>query len=527
VPDRLTPTPLQPHALGTTRPGVLVVKLFALALLVGLAVSVTPSLAGQRSYVGIAVLWIVVGLIAGLYAGRRLVPGKYIAPGALLLLAFVVFPIVFLATLSFSNFGDGHRTSKADAVASIVAQSVQPLPDSKRYNLSVGTRGTLSDGPFVFFLVDPATGQIQRGDGTGVTDVPVADVTLKAARVSAATGYTILTPVQINAAKAIQTLAVPVEGGGIRALGVRQAFLGAPTLVYDAGKDTLTSAATKEVFRAGLVGGDSYFLKADGSRAFDQGWKEGVGLRNYVRVLTDPVIRTSFVGIFIWTIAFATLSVVTTFILGLALAVVFNDDRIRGRKIYRSLLLLPYAVPGFISLLVWRSFWNKDFGLINQLTGLSVDWFGDPNLARIAIIITNLWLGFPYMFVICTGALQAVPSDLREAASIDGASAFMAFRKVIFPILLVAVAPILVASFAFNFNNFNAIRLLTNGAPFSASNPDAGSTDILISYVFRLAFGGQGAQIGFAAAASVLLFVLTGLIAALQFTRTRALEDVN
>ena len=116
---------------------------------------------------------------------------------------------------------------------------------------------------------------------------------------------------------------------------------------------------------------------------------------------------------------------------------------------------------------------------------------------------------------------------MTSAALVDGASGFAGFRRVTFPLLLVAVAPLLVSSFAFNFNNFNAIYLLTGGGPFSPENPTAGGTDILISYVLRLAFGAGGAQIGFASAVSVVLFVLTGIIAALQFRATKVLEDVN
>ena len=116
-----------------------------------------------------------------------------------------------------------------------------------------------------------------------------------------------------------------------------------------------------------------------------------------------------------------------------------------------------------------------------------------PGAAKVAVLLTNLWMGFPYMFLVCTGALQAIPEDLTEAAKIDGASGFAGFRRITFPLLLVTVAPLLVATFAFNFNNFNAIYLLTEGGPFSPDNPNAGGTDILISYTIRLAFGAGGA----------------------------------
>ena len=178
-------------------------------------------------------------------------------------------------------------------------------------------------------------------------------------------------------------------------------------------------------------------------------------------------------------------------------------------------------------ILIWSSFWNRDFGLINDLTGLDVNWLGNATTAKIAVLITNLWLGFPYMFIVATGALQAIPADLKEAATMDGASGFFSLRKITLPLVLVTTAPLLVATFAFNFNNYNIIYLLTEGGPFTPDNPQAGGTDILISYTIRLAFGPNGAQFGFASSIAILLFVLTGVIAAIQFRFTRALEDVH
>jgi arabinogalactan oligomer/maltooligosaccharide transport system permease protein len=189
-------------------------------------------------------------------------------------------------------------------------------------------------------------------------------------------------------------------------------------------------------------------------------------------------------------------------------------------------LLLPYAIPGFISILVWSGFYNQEFGLINTLTGLDVNWLGDPFWAKVALLLLNTWLGFPYMFLVATGALQAIPADLKEAATIDGAGGLAGFRRITFPLLLVAVAPILVATFAFNFNNYNVIELLTHGGPFTPDNPNAGATDILISYTVRLAFGAGGAQFGFASAIATLLFVITGVMAAAQFRTIRRLEEV-
>jgi arabinogalactan oligomer/maltooligosaccharide transport system permease protein len=130
------------------------------------------------------------------------------------------------------------------------------------------------------------------------------------------------------------------------------------------------------------------------------------------------------------------------------------------------------------------------------------------------------------MFLVTTGALQAIPRELTEATSVDGASPWQSFRAVTLPLLLVALSPLLIASFAFNFNNFNAIHLTTEGAPFPAENPTNGATDLLITYTYRLAFGGQGAEFGFAAAISLFIFAIVALVSAVSFRRTRQQEEV-
>ncbi|MEO7449112.1 MAG: ABC transporter permease subunit, partial [Humibacillus sp.] len=249
--------------------------------------------------------------------------------------------------------------------------------------------------------------------------------------------------------------------------------------------------------------------------------------KNFQTILTDPTIRSGFLKIFAWNIVFAGLSVITTFILGMLLALLFNDDKLKGKGVYRALLVLPYAIPGFVTSLLWASMFNQDFGLVNSLTHLDVDWLGNPWAAKAAILITNLWLGFPYMFLICTGALQSIPSDVREAAKIDGASPARTLRSIIMPLLLVAVGPLMIASFAFNFNNFGLIFLLTGGGPFESENTSIGSTDLLITYAFRLAFSGVTPDYGLAAAVSILIFIIVAAMSYAGFTRTKALEEVN
>jgi arabinogalactan oligomer/maltooligosaccharide transport system permease protein len=136
-------------------------------------------------------------------------------------------------------------------------------------------------------------------------------------------------------------------------------------------------------------------------------------------------------------------------------------------------------------------------------------------------------MGFPYMFVVCTGALQSIPGEVREAARIDGSSGLNTTFRITMPLLLISVAPLLVASFAFNFNNFNAIQLLTQGGPALSGQFTRGGTDILISMIYKQAFGGSGTDFGFASAMSVLLFILTGVLAASQFRITKRLENLT
>jgi arabinogalactan oligomer/maltooligosaccharide transport system permease protein len=231
-----------------------------------------------------------------------------------------------------------------------------------------------------------------------------------------------------------------------------------------------------------------------------------------------------------WTVAFAFLSVATTFLLGLALALVFNSPRLRGQKFYRVLLILPYAFPGFMSALLWRAMLNTQFGVVNQtlLGGADIMWLQDPWLAKLSVLFVNLWLGYPYMFLVCTGALQAIPSDMMESARVDGASPWRQFRSITLPLLFIAVAPLLISSFAFNFNNFNLIFMLTGGGPTHGTDMTRpGGTDILISMVYRVAGVDNGnPDYGLATALSIIIFILVGAIAAFSFRQTRKLEEM-
>jgi arabinogalactan oligomer/maltooligosaccharide transport system permease protein len=226
--------------------------------------------------------------------------------------------------------------------------------------------------------------------------------------------------------------------------------------------------------------------------------------------------------------------VVSTFVLGLALSLLFNDDRLRGKKIYRSIMILPYAFPGFLSAYVWKGMFDQKFGFINYnllhaKPGTGIPWLAEEGAAKWAILLCNLWLGFPYMFLITTGALQAIPGELTESATIDGATSWQQLRLIKLPLLLVSLAPLLISSFAFNFNNFTIIYLITGGGPSGdpSLGVDVGGTDILISFVYKIAFSSnQGADYGLASAFSILIFFIVGGLSMIGFRRTKFLEEV-
>jgi|HigsolmetaAR206D_1030411.scaffolds.fasta_scaffold02518_1 arabinogalactan oligomer/maltooligosaccharide transport system permease protein len=516
--------PVRPHRPAVTATA-LAVRAVLLGLIVGIAVWAAFPLVDAEAWVGLALLVAATAGLCHLYLTRRHVPAKYLVPGTLFLLAFQVFPVLYTVGTAFTNFGDGHRGSKHDAIVAIQTASVTQVPGSPEYALAVATTGDPATGPLVFLLTDPATGAVSAGDATGLRRLPPEEVTVGPdGRVTAAEGYTLLTVGQAGArSEEITNLAVPTAEGAIRSAGLSRAYEGRALRTYDADCDCIRDATTGKMWTADPELGA--FVAADGER-LAQGWKVGVGFQNLTRVVTDPNISGPFLRTLVWNLCFAAGSAGGTFVLGLLCALVLHSPRMRGRTLYRVLLILPYAMPSFAMLLVWRDMFNTDFGLINNLLGIHVDWFGGAWSARAAVLVVQLWLGFPYMFLVATGALQAIPAQLTEAAAVDGASPWQAFRRITLPLLLVALSPLLIASFAFNFNNFNAIYLTTDGAPFPADNPTVGATDLLITYTYRLAFGGQGAQYGFAAAISIFIFTLVALISAVTFRRTRQQEEV-
>jgi arabinogalactan oligomer/maltooligosaccharide transport system permease protein len=443
------------------------------------------------------------------------------------LLVFQVYVVAYTGYVAFTNYGDGHNSTKDQAIEALLIQTERRVEGSAAYDLTVIEQ----DGALGFAIVN-TDGDVEAGTAEEPLSVR-DDAVVTDGRATEVPGATVVDRQTVIARQGeVTTLRVPFsddpEDGSIRTQDARTGYVYTSTLEYDEAADTMTDTVTGTVYSTNDRG---QFVAEDGT-ALPVGWRVAVGFENFTTAFGDSRYAVPFVKILTWTFAFALLSVASTFLLGLFLAIVFNDVRLRGRKIYRTLLILPYAIPGFLAALLWSGMLNRRFGFINEvlLNGAQIGWLTDPWLAKLSVLGVNLWLGFPYMFLICTGALQSLPGDVMEAAKIDGAGRLRTLRSVTMPLLLVSTAPLLISSFAFNFNNFTLIYMLTGGGPrFADASVPLGHTDILISMVYSVSGidGSAPKNYGLASALSIVIFLIVATISALAFRRTRSLEEIN
>ncbi|MFK0291066.1 carbohydrate ABC transporter permease [Streptomyces sp. NPDC090442] len=229
------------------------------------------------------------------------------------------------------------------------------------------------------------------------------------------------------------------------------------------------------------------------------------GLANYRAVLTDGV----FWGRLGWTVTWTLACVTLTFLIGLALATLLNR-RLRGRTVYRLALILPWAIPAFVSVFTWRMLYNEKNGLLNKvLAGGGIDgvpWLNDPTWAKLSVIAVNVWLGVPFMLVALLGGLQSIPGELYEAAEMDGAGAWQRFRHITAPGLRAVSSTVLLLSTIWTFNMFPVIFLLTRGGPGDA-------TEILVTYAYRLSFVDSPRNFSASATWGVVILALLALVA--------------
>lgn len=505
--------------------GGLIWRLVAIMILTALNLWLIYSLlavgSSTATFLAVMVGIIEVGIVV-FFLREDLYPFRWLTPGLSLLILLVAYPIMFTLYSAFTNYGTGHLLGKEQAIEQIL--KVTYLPEGE--GNFTWTAFVNDSDEFLIWFVD--------GEGQGLLTSPTAIEDVADYQLGALDGDGVPQSIQgydrLNRLTVVRYLTVisdqqwgdpetPLIVQSLdRAARVQQRYQ------YDAEADTLTDLSDGTV----LTPIDGTFTAPDG-REVRPGWFAVTGLDNFTRIVTDPRFRGPFLRIFAWTLSFAFLSVATTFAFGLFMAIVFNDTTLPGRKIIRSLLLIPYAIPAFITVMVWRGILNPELGIISRSIGFGPPWFTNEWWARAGIILVNLWLGFPYMMLITTGALQAIPGDLYEAAEVDGANPWQQFSNITLPLLLVAVGPLLIGSFAFNFNNFTVIDIYNEGGPPIPNSPTpAGHTDILISYTYRVAFaGGRGVDYGYASAITIVIFLVLAAITAFQFRFTSMWEDIS
>ena len=498
------------------------VKVALVAMSNALAVWAAYVLVDRRHWVALAILAVATLGIDAIYFAKRTLPLKFLVPGVLFMACFQIVPIVYTVDLAFTNYSIGHVISKPDAIKQIQLTSLQPPANGRQYNMAVAHD---KSGALVLLLEDQVSHKDFVGTAQSLKALPAGSVKSNALGITSAAGYSIIKGNELFAMdKELRALTVPAgEGRFIQAQTISTAAELEPTLRYNAKADTFTRLSDGTVFRDN---GKGAFVA--GAQELEPGWKTYIGGRNFDKIVSDKSYRGPFLQIFLWTIFFAGSVVFLSFFVGLLLAIVLNKKGLRFQKTYRSLILIPWAVPGFLSLLVWQGLLNDDFGVVNRLFHTNIPWLFDANWAKVSCILVSFWLTVPYFFLVSMGALQSIPEELNEAAHVDGGGPTQIFRRVTLPLVLVATSPLLIASFAFNFNNFNNIYLLTQGGPTQPDQPIAGSTDILISYTYKLALAtGKGQDYGLAAAVSIIIFLIVGAISAVSFSRTKALENLN
>lgn len=251
-----------------------------------------------------------------------------------------------------------------------------------------------------------------------------------------------------------------------------------------------------------------------------------VGLQNFKDLAKLKMWNTTFLGVAKWTLIWASLATITNYFGGLLLALLVNANKIKFKKIWRGIFIIPYAIPGFLSLLVMRLMFSGPGAINGLITGLGFEkiaWLSEPTMAKTMIILINLWLGSPYYMVLMSGVLTNISKSLYEAADIDGASAWHKFWKITLPMVLFSTAPYLILSFAYNLNNFNNIYILTDGNPVNAAFKYAGHTDILITWIFKMTYDQY--KYHMASVITIIIFLIVAGISAFAFSRTKSFNE--
>lgn len=252
-----------------------------------------------------------------------------------------------------------------------------------------------------------------------------------------------------------------------------------------------------------------------------------VGFGTFKSLLVLKTWSKTFYGVLTWTIIWAVLSTVTTYFGGMLVALLINQKGIRFKGLWRTILILPYAIPQIISLLVMRMMFNGQFGAINQYLGYfglgGLPWLTDEFWAKVTLIVVNMWVGIPVSMLLIMGVLTTIPKDMYEAAEVDGATGFQKFKIVTLPMILFTTAPTLIMQFAGNINNFNIIYLLTGGDPVKGDYQYAGATDLLVTWLYKLTLNQN--KYNMASAVGIIIFLIIASFSIYNYRRTKSFKE--
>jgi maltose/maltodextrin transport system permease protein len=460
---------------------------------------------------------------------------RYLFPGVAAMLVFVVFPLVYTVDIGFTNYSSRNLLTFERATQYFLDQTFEAeggsysftlYPDGDEFRLLFIPKDEADEDLAAAIerlraskqlFVTPPLALRRAAPPDVVNVVPLAEGSFEPKQ-----------PVElkeiIRHRDVLSKIRMRFPDGTTAVMSGLREFAPQQPLYQRSSDGTLANRQTGDVLTPNF---DTGFYETKTGEQVRPGFKVDIGFGNYRRMIEDQEFRGPFIAIFLWTVMFAGLTVLFTLAVGCTLAVVLNWEAVRFRTLYRTLLFLPYAVPGFISILVFRGLFNQNFGEINlileTLFGIKPAWFSDPFLAKTMILIVNTWLGYPYIMVLCTGLIKAIPSDLYEASAIAGAGPLTNFFKITAPLIIKPLTPLLISSFAFNFNNFVLIALLTGGRPdFLNTRVPAGTTDILVSYTYRIAFQDSGQNFALAAAISTVIFLLVAALSLINLRLTKA-----
>jgi ABC-type sugar transport system permease subunit len=617
--DSIPQSANKPSAIFSGSLIAIVFRLVALAAIDAFTIWFVSKLASDEEWILAGFLAVVTLGINAVFLIDGLYPYRWFAPGLTLLILMLIYPTVYTIYVAFTNYRDGNLLTRSQA-EEVLQKPVYLPPDTVTYSWTA-FRSTEDPDTYGLWLIPDKeeTGDVifaTSGEITPASEIDLGEYELDEdsiptglpdyQRLSKGDVFKIMDSVLSKIQFGEPDNVIQLNPARIQQAGVfRQKYTvntdgslydNETGVTYEAKQGSYTPISGPNMIEGTVVDAEGQPLPV-----IRPGYYVVTGLSNFKRLIQNDRIRGPFVRVFIWTFAHAFFTVFLTFCFGLFMAILLNVKFTPGRAVLRTLLLVPYSLPAFISVLVWKGLLNEQLGVINKVISQTINlpdselnwvwnylsrpallllalsvvyltvrafrgrawlsfsigllglvpamvllllwtknpwpdvleitgpkWTSSPTWVKGGILLIQLWLGFPYMMLICTGALQSIPSDIYEAARVDGANVLQQFRHLTLPLLLVAVGPLLIASFAFNFNNFTIVELFNKGGPPISPDTPAGHSDILITYTYELAFGsGRGADYGFATTISLVIFFIVAIITFFNFRFTQSWEEIS